>query len=85
MTDDAEALIANADLASFARDGVVCLRRAFPGPWAERLGDDVRYAERPNAPSPPCPELGLEQKRGERMRGDGFPVVWPPEEREGGA
>lgn len=46
-------------------------RRAFS---ARFLGDDVCYAERPGRTSPPFP--GINQRHGERLREDWFPVVW---------
>jgi len=47
-------------------------RRAFSHRW---LGDDVRFVERRGRTSPPYP--GIDQKTGERLRQDWFPVLWP--------
>lgn len=49
-------------------------RRAFSVRW---VGDDARYAERPGRTSPPFPGHGM--KRGQRLREDWFPILWPPE------
>ena len=46
-------------------------RRGFSTRW---LGDDVRFAERPGATSPPYPGIGL--RDGDPLREDWFPVVW---------
>ncbi|TDQ83874.1 ectoine hydroxylase-related dioxygenase (phytanoyl-CoA dioxygenase family) [Dongia mobilis] len=46
-------------------------RRAFS---CRFLGDDAVYAERPGRTSPPYP--GINQRRGERLREDWFPIVW---------
>jgi ectoine hydroxylase-related dioxygenase (phytanoyl-CoA dioxygenase family) len=46
-------------------------RRAFS---ARYVGDDVTYLERPGRTSPPFP--GIDQRSGERLREDWFPVVW---------
>ncbi len=51
-------------------------RRAFSHRW---VGDDVRFADRGARTSPPYP--GIDQKPGERLREDWFPVLWPPSER----
>ena len=53
-------------------------RRALSTRW---LGEDARYAERPQTPSPPYPEMGIGLRPGARMRADWFPVVWPPRDR----
>ncbi len=49
-------------------------RRGFSARW---LGDDAHYVTRPGRTSPPYP--GIDQKDGERLREDWFPIVWPPE------
>jgi ectoine hydroxylase-related dioxygenase (phytanoyl-CoA dioxygenase family) len=49
-------------------------RRGFSARW---VGDDAHYVSRPGRTSPPYP--GIDQKDGERLREDWFPVVWPPE------
>jgi ectoine hydroxylase-related dioxygenase (phytanoyl-CoA dioxygenase family) len=49
-------------------------RRGFAARW---FGDDARYVERPQPPSPPYPEMGLELEPGAPMPEDWFPVVWP--------
>lgn len=46
-------------------------RRAFS---ARYVGDDVTFLERPGRTSPPFP--GIDQRSGERLREDWFPVVW---------
>lgn len=46
-------------------------RRAFS---ARFVGDDVTFLERPGRTSPPFP--GIDQKSGERLREDWFPVAW---------
>jgi ectoine hydroxylase-related dioxygenase (phytanoyl-CoA dioxygenase family) len=38
------------------------------------VGDDVRYFERPGRTSPDFPDIN--QKNGERLREDWFPVIW---------
>ncbi|MFQ5961761.1 MAG: phytanoyl-CoA dioxygenase family protein [Candidatus Methylomirabilales bacterium] len=38
------------------------------------LGDDVRFLQRPGRTSPNFP--GIDQKNGERLREDWFPVIW---------
>ncbi len=53
-------------------------RRAISFRW---LGDDAVYVDRPGTPSPPYPDMGLEQKPGEPPRSDWFPIVWPPDQR----
>lgn len=53
-------------------------RRALSTRW---LGEDARYAERPQTPSPPYPEMGIGLSPGDRMRTDWFPVTWPPRDR----
>lgn len=53
-------------------------RRAIAFRW---LGDDARYAQRPGTPSPPYPDMGIDQQPGERLREDWFPTVWPPNHR----
>lgn len=47
-------------------------RRGFSTRW---LGDDVTYAARPGATSPPFSDTGL--KTGDKMPTDLFPVPWP--------
>jgi ectoine hydroxylase-related dioxygenase (phytanoyl-CoA dioxygenase family) len=54
-------------------------RRAFSHRW---LGDDVRFAERQGRTSPPFP--GINQKAGERLREDLFPLLWPSAPRAAG-
>lgn len=49
-------------------------RRAASMRW---FGDDVTFAERPQPPSPPYPEMGLDLAPGDAMPADWFPVVWP--------
>ncbi len=49
-------------------------RRAIAFRW---LGDDACYARRPGTPSPPYPDMGIDQQPGERLREDWFPTVWP--------
>jgi ectoine hydroxylase-related dioxygenase (phytanoyl-CoA dioxygenase family) len=51
-------------------------RRGFAHRW---LGDDVRFCERPGKSSPPFPEMGVDLKPGDRMEGEWFPVIWPPQ------
>ena len=46
-------------------------RRAFSARW---VGDDVRFVERPGRTSPPFP--GIEQRTGERLREDWFPILY---------
>jgi len=46
-------------------------RRAFS---ARFVGDDVTFLQRPGRTSPPFP--GIDQRDGERLREDWFPVVW---------
>ncbi len=46
-------------------------RRAFSARW---VGDDARFVERPGRTSPPFPDIN--QKTGERLREDWFPVLW---------
>ena len=48
-------------------------RRGFSARW---VGDDVCFVQRSGRTSPPFP--GIDQKTGERLREDWFPVVWPP-------
>jgi len=38
------------------------------------LGDDVRYRQRPGRTSPNFPDIN--QKNGERLREDWFPIIW---------
>ena len=38
------------------------------------LGDDVRFIQRPGRTSPSFPDI--DQKNGERLREDWFPVIW---------
>jgi ectoine hydroxylase-related dioxygenase (phytanoyl-CoA dioxygenase family) len=47
-------------------------RRAFSHRW---LGDDVRFADRGARTSPPFP--GIDQRPGEELRRDWFPILWP--------
>jgi ectoine hydroxylase-related dioxygenase (phytanoyl-CoA dioxygenase family) len=54
-------------------------RRGFSARW---VGDDARYVERPNPPSPPFPEMGVDLKPGDPLRGDWFPCPWPPDDKE---
>ena len=42
------------------------------------VGDDARYAERPGPTSPPFPNHGM--SRGQRLRRDWFPEMFPAEE-----
>ncbi len=56
-------------------------RRGFAHRW---IGDDVRFCERPGKSSPPFPEMGVDLKPGNRMEGEWFPVIWPPQLEEEG-
>jgi ectoine hydroxylase-related dioxygenase (phytanoyl-CoA dioxygenase family) len=49
-------------------------RRAASMRW---FGEGTTYAERPQPPSPPYPEMGIDLKPGDPMPTDWFPVVWP--------
>src|SRR5262249_57957300 len=48
-------------------------RRAFSTRW---LGDDIVYARRPGATSPPFPELEGKLRPGDPMDHELFPVAW---------
>lgn len=54
-------------------------RRGFSARW---VGDDARYVARPNPPSPPFPEMGVDLIPGEPLHGEWFPLLWPPHEQE---
>ena len=54
-------------------------RRAIAFRW---LGDDTCYAQRPGTPSPPYPDMGIDQQPGERLREDWFPTIWPPHQHK---
>ncbi len=54
-------------------------RRAIAFRW---LGDDARYAERPGTPSPPYPDMGIDQQPGERLREDWFPTIWSADDHQ---
>ena len=53
-------------------------RRAVSMRW---FGDAACYAERPQPPSPPYPEMGLDLEPGDPLPSDWFPVVWPRTDR----
>ena len=54
-------------------------RRGFSARW---VGDDARYVERPNPPSPPFPEMGVDLNPGDPLDDDWFPLAWPREKME---